>query len=121
MKICVFCKKENHDILLFLFVLGLSAISLVGGLRKYDRKNGLHIISFCGVQPKLKAAGQKYCVNWKNKFDIFLPLFVHDFVIRDAESVYSSLQKLGLYWNLVLNCNVLKLKWRKNPSNIAFV
>jgi hypothetical protein len=39
----------------------LSAISLVGALSKYeyDQKNGLHIISFCGVEPKLKTAGQK--------------------------------------------------------------
>ena len=58
-KIYVSCKKENHDILLFLSVLGLSAISLVSGLSKYDRKDGLHIISFCGVGPKLKVAGQK--------------------------------------------------------------
>jgi hypothetical protein len=120
-KIYVSSKKENHDILLFLFVLGLSDISLVGELSKYDRRNGLHIISLCGVGPKLKAAGQNYCVNWNYKFDIFLQLFVRDFVSRDAESVYSSLQKLGLYWNLVLNCNVLKLKWRKYPYNIAFV
>jgi len=58
-KIYVSCKNKNHDILLFLFVLGLSANSLVGELSNYDRKNGLHIISFCGVGPKLKAAGQK--------------------------------------------------------------
>jgi hypothetical protein len=66
----------------------LSAISLVGGLSKYecDRKNDLHIISFCGVEPKLKAAGQKYSVNW-NKFDTFMPPFVLDFVSRDDESV----------------------------------
>jgi hypothetical protein len=58
-KLYVSCKKENHDILLFLFVPGLSAISLVGGLSKYDRKNGIHTISFCGVGPKLKAASPK--------------------------------------------------------------
>jgi len=58
-KIYVSCKNKNHGILLFLFVLGLSATSLVGGLSNYNRKNGLHILSFCGVGPKLKAAGQK--------------------------------------------------------------
>jgi len=58
-KIYVSCKNKNHGILLFLFVLGLSAISLLGGLSNYYRNNGLHIISFCGVGPKLKAAGQK--------------------------------------------------------------
>lgn len=116
-------KMENHEILLFLFVLDLSAIFLVGGLSKYDSKNGLHIIPFCGVGPKVKAAGQnqEYCINRNNKFDIFLPLFVQDFVRRDVESVSSSLQTVGLYWNLVLNCKVLKLKWCGNPSHIAFV
>jgi hypothetical protein len=83
----------------FLFVLGLFVMFLVGGLSKYDRKNGFHIISFCGVGQNVKAVGQsqEYSVNGNNKCNRFLLQFVHDFVSRDAESVSSSLQTLGLY------------------------
>jgi hypothetical protein len=64
--------QDEHHILCFLFVRGLTII-LVGGLGVEDQQNGLrevpvllHVTSFCGDGPKGKSTDpkQEHLMNW---------------------------------------------------------